>query len=65
MVRITQFRRAIVEEFGQVRGQTLATDHVLSALGGRTANEALDAGVPAKQIWVALCEEFGVPVERR
>lgn len=64
-MRNTVFRRTMAEEFGSIRAATLAEDHVLSAVGGRTANQALAAGVPAKEIWIAICEEFGVPRERR
>lgn len=55
----------MADEFGQPRANTLATDHVLGALGGRTAEQALAAGVDAKEVWVAMCDEFEVPPERR
>lgn len=64
-MRNTVFRRMMAEEFGAIRAATLASDHVLSAVGGRTANQALDAGVPAKEIWRAVCEEFDIPQARR
>lgn len=64
-MRITVFRRLMAEEFGAIRGATLSADHVLSALGGRTPDQALDAGVPAKEVWRAVCAEFDVPAERR
>ncbi len=46
------------------RGQSLLSDLVLSPLG-RTAAEALDLGVPPRDIWLALCEEMDVPQDRR
>lgn len=64
-VRITVFRRLMADEFGDIRAATLTNDHVLGALGGRTPEQALDAGVPVKDIWRAVCEEFDVPRERR
>ncbi|MGH3432967.1 MAG: DUF3046 domain-containing protein [Thermocrispum sp.] len=64
-MRNTVFRRLMAEEFGQPRAATLAFDHVLSALGGRTPDQALAAGVGAKAVWVAVCDEFEVPPERR
>ncbi|WP_199433592.1 DUF3046 domain-containing protein [Qaidamihabitans albus] len=64
-MRITVFRRLMAEEFGETRAETLAKDHVLSGLDGRTVDEALAAGVPAKRIWEQVCAEFQVPVERR
>jgi hypothetical protein len=50
-------------EFG-ARGASLVDDLVLPAIG-RTASDALDAGVPPREIWFALCEEEGVPPTRR
>ena len=64
-MRITVFRRLMTEEFGRVRAEMLAKDHVLTALGGRTVDQALADGVPAKDIWRAVCDDFEVPVERR
>jgi hypothetical protein len=64
-MRITVFRRLMEEEFGAMRAETLAADHVLSALGGRTADEALRDGYSAKEVWHAVCVEFDVPPERR
>jgi hypothetical protein len=43
----------------------LARDHVLSGLGGRTVDQALTAGIPAKEIWREVCDAFDVPAERR
>ncbi|HVW45370.1 MAG TPA: DUF3046 domain-containing protein [Amycolatopsis sp.] len=64
-MRITVFRRLMADEFGPGRAETLAKDHVLSSLGGRTVEEALAAGVPAKEIWREVCEAFEIPAERR
>lgn len=64
-MRVTVLRRLMAEEFGQPRAATIAADHVLSSLGGLTADQALAAGVDAKQVWVAVCEAFDVPPERR
>jgi hypothetical protein len=64
-MRHTVFRRMMADEFGQVRSEMLARDHVFSALDGRTVDQALEAGVQPKQVWRAVCEAFDVPVERR
>ncbi|EHR62490.1 Protein of unknown function (DUF3046) [Saccharomonospora cyanea NA-134] len=64
-MRITVFRRLMAEEFGPTRATTLSSDHVLSGLGGRTVDQALDDGVPAREIWREVCAEFDVPAERR
>ncbi|GAA2839141.1 DUF3046 domain-containing protein [Crossiella cryophila] len=59
------FRSLMAEEFGEVRAEMLARDHVFSALGGLTADQALDAGISPKQVWRAVCEDLDVPPERR
>lgn len=64
-MRITVFRRLMSQEFGEMRADMLARDHVFSALGSRTVDQALAAGLPAKEIWRAVCEAFEVPPERR
>lgn len=55
----------MADEFGAGRAEVLAHDHVLSGLGGRTVEQALSAGIPAKQIWREVCEAFEIPPERR
>ncbi|XVS66145.1 DUF3046 domain-containing protein [Actinosynnema sp. CA-299493] len=64
-MRITMFRKLMANEFGQVRAEMVARDHVLSALGGRTPDQALEEGLPAKEIWLAVCDAFDVPEQRR
>ena len=63
-MRRSEFARAVDDEFG-ARGESLLTDLTLSGIGGRTAEDALAAGVPPKDIWFALCAEMDVPLERR
>ena len=62
-MRRSEFLRAVADEFGS-RADALTSDLVLGAFG-RTAVEALDAGVPPRDIWLALCAETDVPAERR
>ena len=64
-MRITVLRQRMAEEFGPVRADVLARDHVFSALGSRTVNEALHAGVSTKEIWRVVCTDLDVPLERR
>ncbi|SDK40148.1 Protein of unknown function [Actinopolyspora mzabensis] len=64
-MRYTVLRRRMAEEFGEVRADTLARDHVLAALGERTVNQALEAGWDPKRVWSVLCESFEVPSSRR
>lgn len=63
-MRRSEFLRAVDAEFGG-RAQSLVSDLVLTQLSSRTAEQALDAGVPPRDIWLALCAETEVPVERR
>lgn len=63
-MRLSEFQRAMAEEFGQAYSGVLIRDHWLSVLGGTPA-DALERGVPAKAVWAALCEDLQVPVERR
>ena len=37
----------------------------MSDLGGRTAQEALDAGIPPKQVWAAVWAALGLPDTER
>ena len=53
------------ERFGVTYGEWIASDQVMAALGGRTATEALAAGVDAKVVWRAVCETFEVPAHER
>jgi hypothetical protein len=64
-MRITHFRGRMIEEFGEVRAEMIARDHVFSALDGNTVDQALADGLPTKKIWTAVCEAFDVPDSRR
>jgi hypothetical protein len=63
-MRRSEFDRAVNDEFG-LRGDALVVDLVLPGVGGRTAAEALRAGVPPRDVWLALCAETDVPLDRR
>jgi len=63
-MRRSEFLRAVEDEFG-ARSGTLMSDLVLGSVGDRTASEALAAGVPPREIWLALCAETDVPMHRR
>lgn len=42
----------------------LVAELVIDELGGRTAEQALAAGVPTGDVWVALCRANDVPRDR-
>jgi Protein of unknown function (DUF3046) len=64
-VRLTQFRELMVDEFGAARAAALSRDHVFAELGGRTVEQALEAGIDARKVWRAVCEVYEVPLARR
>ena len=63
-MRLTQFHDLVPEQFGEVRGASLLVDHVLTALGGRTAAQAIEDGVDPREVWRALCADFDVPKDQ-
>ena len=52
-------------QFGSMRAESVARDHVFSELGGRTAVDAIEAGLPVRKVWLAVCEAFDVPRKDR
>jgi hypothetical protein len=64
-VRLSEFRVAVTDEFGAEYGRVLTSDLVLGAVGGRTADQAIAAGVDAREVWLALCDATDVPANRR
>ncbi|MET9445158.1 DUF3046 domain-containing protein [Streptomyces sp. NPDC006610] len=64
-MRLTVFWERMTEHFGAGYAETFARDHVMSELGGRTVDEALDAGWEAKDVWRVVCSVMNVPQERR
>jgi hypothetical protein len=63
-VRSSEFWELMREEFGSGYAATLAREHVVSALGERTADQALADGLDARDVWLALCADLEVPRER-
>ncbi|GHA00668.1 hypothetical protein GCM10010345_00200 [Streptomyces canarius] len=65
VMRLTVFWQRMAEHFGPGYADTFARDHVMAELGGRTVNQALDAGWEAKEVWRVVCAVMDVPGERR
>lgn len=63
-MRRSEFERAVAAEFGP-RAGALLVDLVLPTIDDRTAAQAIAAGVPPREVWLALCDEMDVPAERR
>ncbi|HYN28991.1 MAG TPA: DUF3046 domain-containing protein [Dermatophilaceae bacterium] len=64
-MRLRQFWTLMEEEFGAAYAPSLARAHVLREVGGRTVLEALEQGVPPREVWLALCDDMDVPEDRR
>ncbi|HEU0256763.1 MAG TPA: DUF3046 domain-containing protein [Microbacteriaceae bacterium] len=64
-MRLSEFRRAVDDEYGSRYGRVVTHDLALASLGGRTADEALGEGEEAMAVWLALCEATEVPPDRR
>jgi hypothetical protein len=65
MVRHTEFWERMREQFGPAYADAVARDQVISSLGGRSPEAALAAGIDPKQVWLAVCEHFELPVNIR
>jgi Protein of unknown function (DUF3046) len=64
-MKLSEFQIAVDEEFGPGYASVVVNDLVLTGLGGRTAREALAAGITPRDVWLALCEATDVPPARR
>jgi hypothetical protein len=64
-VRLQEFWTRLDRHFGPMRAQSVARDHVFAALGGRSAVDAIEAGLAPRKVWLAICEEYEVPAKER
>ncbi|MBN1093480.1 DUF3046 domain-containing protein [Blastococcus sp. TML/M2B] len=64
-MRLQEFWSRLDERFGPMRAQSMTRDHHFSSLGGRNAVEAIDAGVPVRKVWLAICDAYDVPLKER
>ncbi|MFC6152267.1 DUF3046 domain-containing protein [Nocardioides yefusunii] len=60
-MRHTEFWVRMDEALGQASAGAWAEMFVMAELGSRTAKEALDAGIPPKQVWAAVHTALGLP----
>ncbi|HEY9476983.1 MAG TPA: DUF3046 domain-containing protein [Microbacteriaceae bacterium] len=63
-MRLSEFWRAVTDEFGAEYGRALVRDVVLTELGDRTAEAAIATGLPVRDVWLALCRTMDVPGHR-
>ncbi|HET7689848.1 MAG TPA: DUF3046 domain-containing protein [Nocardioidaceae bacterium] len=64
-MRHTEFWERMELALGRAYARTWASTQVIAALGGRTPDEALAAGVPPKQVWRAVWETLGLPASQK
>jgi Protein of unknown function (DUF3046) len=60
-VRLTTFWDRMRAQFGEAYAASVAQDHVLAGLGGRTVNQALADGEDVTAVWRAVCDAFELP----
>jgi hypothetical protein len=57
-VRLTDFWERLEQVFGPAYATSVARDHVMAQLGGRTIVEALDSGEKAADVWRAVVAAY-------
>jgi len=64
-MRLSEFRAASAEAFGDFYSPSLCKQLALTRLDSLTADEALERGIPPRDVWHALCDQMDVdPVIR-
>lgn len=64
-MRHTEFWARMEHALGAAYARTWAREHVMADLGGRTVDEALDAGESPKAVWAAVWRTLGLPASER
>lgn len=64
-MRLSEFWALADAVFGPPYSRTLARELVVSALGDRTIEAALEAGIPPRDVWHAWCDQMDVPMAAR
>ncbi|WP_300682584.1 DUF3046 domain-containing protein [Nocardioides sp.] len=64
-MRHTEFWARLDEALGSGYSHVWAEQFVMADLGSRTAQEALAAGVPPKEVWAAVWSALGLPATLR
>ena len=63
-MRHTEFWSRMDAALGSSYARSWARQQVMQELGGLTPQEALDRGVPPKQVWAAVWRTLGLPPEQ-
>jgi len=64
-MRHTEFWSRMEDALGEAYARAWASQYVLADLGGRTAQEALDAGTAPKEVWAAVWRALDLPASQR
>ena len=64
-MRHTEFWARMDEALGSSYARAWAEQFVIRHLDGRTVQEALDAGVPPKEVWRAVWATLDLPASQR
>jgi DUF3046 family protein len=64
-MRHTEFWARLEHALGKAYARAWAEQFAMGELGGRTAVQALDAGVPPKQVWAAVWSTLELPPSER
>ncbi|NPC96783.1 DUF3046 domain-containing protein [Nocardioides sp. zg-DK7169] len=64
-MRHTEFWARMEQALGAGYCRVWADQFVMADLGGRTASEALAAGVSPKQVWAAVWQALDLPARER
>lgn len=64
-MRHTELWARLEAALGATYYRSWAKQFVMSDLGGRTTQEALDAGVAPKQVWAAVWRALDLPATER
>lgn len=64
-MRETELWARLGQHLSPAYAQVWAQQTNLAALGGRTVNEALSAGIPCKTIWRAVWAALELPASER
>ncbi|WP_100444974.1 DUF3046 domain-containing protein [Glycomyces xiaoerkulensis] len=61
----SDFWERMAATFGDGYARSVAADHTLDMLGGRTVDQALADGTGTKEIWMAVCRTWPDRVPER
>jgi hypothetical protein len=64
-VRLSEFRIASAEAFGESYAPSLCKQLALNNLDSLTADEALERGIAPRDVWHALCDQMDVDASVR